>query len=387
MYLILLPEFCLEPMIDLNPAIWAVLLLFALSWCIQIFYYLRFYLPATFRPGKQNEAALPPVSVVICARNEAENLQSFLPGILEQEYPDYEVVVVNDSSEDATDEVLWEMQKKYPRLRFTAVPQNGRFSHGKKMALLIGIKSAKNEVLLLTDADCRAAGPQWIRSMVSAYDPETDLVLGYGGYEQQKGLINNLQRYDTAWIALQYGGFAKAGIPYMGVGRNLSYRKSFFMESKGFARHMHLFSGDDDLLVNEQARKGRVMVNFAPSAHTRSIPVQNGSEWLKQKNRHISTFSLYKPLHKFLLLLEPASRMLYYGLLIYLLIRMTLWPWILIAPALRFILRMITLFRGYRLLQEKRLLLSSVVWDFIYPFLGLGLNIMKIGKPKARTWK
>ncbi len=202
------------------------------------------------------------VSVIICARNEADNLNNFLPSVLEQDYPDFEVIVVNDCSEDHTDDVLGKFLMQYPRLKISTITKDPKFSHNKKFAQFIGIKAAKNEILLFTDADCQPESDKWIGQMASHFNDKTDFVIGYGGYLREKGLLNKYICYESTAIAMQYFGMAIRGVPYMGVGRNLSYRRSVFFANKGFGSHNHIISGDDDLFVNSHANRENTIAEF-----------------------------------------------------------------------------------------------------------------------------
>ena len=174
----------------------------------------------------------------------------FLPSVLEQEYPDYEVIVVNDCSEDNSYDVLGILLEKYPNLKISTINKDPKFTHNKKFAQFIGIKAAKNELLLFTDADCKPVSNRWLEYMTSHFDEKTNFVLGYGGFFSKGGLLNKYIRYDCMFIAMQYLGMALRGVPYMGVGRNLAYRRSVFFRNKGFGSHNHIVSGDDDLMVN-----------------------------------------------------------------------------------------------------------------------------------------
>ena len=363
------------------------LIVFGTGLIIQLFYYWYFYARTAF--GRMVSPAideLPPVSVVICAKNEAENLKKFLPSILEQDYPDFEVVVVNDASTDDTEIVLGEYKAKYPRLRVTFLSEDKKFSHGKKLALTIGIKASKNEFLLFTDADCYAPHKLWIRSMAQNYDDSTELLLGYGGYVSEKKLLNNIIRYDTFFIGMQYLGFARAGIPYMGVGRNLSYRKNIFFRQKGFASHSFLRSGDDDLFVNEVATGKNTRVEYSLSSQTRSIPENSWKSWAKQKNRHITTSRYYRASHKVLLFLEPFSRLLMYGGLIWIIVINYYIYHALIALSVRIISQLFIIKYSMRRLNEKNLLLTSLMYDIFLPFIYLVFRISKIFGRKKNRW-
>lgn len=344
--------------------------LFTLSLIIQLFYYLFFYLRLAWAKVKINENINEPVSVIICAREEAENLEKFLPLVLEQDYPNFEVIVVNDCSEDHTENVLKNFQLKYSNLRYTTIKKDEKFTHGKKLAQTIGIKSANNEKLIFTDADCYPTSNQWIKSIAGSFQSKTEILLAYGGYEKSTGFLNKLIRFDTFFIALQYMTFARAGIPYMGVGRNLSYLKSLFFKNKGFASHARLLSGDDDLFVNETATSKNTDIIFNPESITRSIPKKKFIYWLRQKKRHRTTFTRYKISHKFLLALEPISRLLFYANFITLLAFQFMPVWIITAFSIRLVLQLLTLYFATKRLQEKDLLLYSPIFDLLFIFIG-----------------
>ena len=239
---------------------------------IQILYYIFIYGKLFFYKRKIPRVSKKPVSVIICAKNEEENLKKFLPGILAQDYPEYEVIVVNDCSTDGTALLLAEFKEKYPHLYYTTIEPDRKFMHGKKLAISIGIKAAKSEWLLFTDADCQPVSKSWISRMQENFSDKRQIVLGYGGYFKRKTLLNLIIRYDTAFIAATYFSYALAGIPYMGVGRNLAYRKSLFFEKKGFGSHKKLLSGDDDLFVNKHGRKKNIRIEISRDSHTLSEP-------------------------------------------------------------------------------------------------------------------
>ena len=345
--------------------------IFALCLIVQLFYYLFFYLRLAFHKPKINNTDYFPVSVVICARDEAENLENFLPSVLEQDYPEFEVVVVNDCSEDETEDVLKRLANKYPKLRFTTIKKDEKFVHGKKLALTIGIKSALHEVVLFTDADCYMSGNQWIKEVVQNYSPSTEIVLGYGGYEKRKGFLNKFIRFDTFFIGMQYLAFAKAGLPYMGVGRNMSYKKSLFFKNKGFASHARLDSGDDDLFVNETASKRNTNIVFSSNSVTWSVPKTKLSSWVRQKRRHRTTFKRYRMNHRLLLAFEPLSRVFFYVSFAALL-SLNFFPvYLLIAFLVRLLTQLLVYyFAGIRL-QEKDLFLYSPLFDIVFILTGL----------------
>ncbi len=223
---------------------------------VQLYFSLFVHLKlARIKVEEIPEKASEPISVIICARNEAKNLLQNLPLILEQNYPDFEVVVVNDRSWDGTKEVLDDFAKNYNNLKIVTVGEGAKFIAGKKFAATMGIKAAAHNWLVFTDADCYPASNNWLMDMQPPDDDAKEIVLGYSPYLKKDGLLNALIRFETFFTAVNYLSFALKGMPYMGVGRNMAYKKSLFFENKGFAAHMHIPSGDDDLFVNANANK------------------------------------------------------------------------------------------------------------------------------------
>ncbi len=337
---------------------------------IQVFYYTFFYSRIAFyKPKLRAKTQHHPVSVIICARDEDENLARNLPGVLVQSYPStYEVVAVNDNSLDDSKYILQELKKAFKSLHVVELTQEAVHISGKKYPLSIGIREAKHEVLLLTDADCVPASEYWIEKMQNGYDENISIVLGYGAYHKTKGLLNKLIRFETFHTALQYLSYALAGIPYMGVGRNLSYRKDLFFKHKGFSSINHIPSGDDDLFINKTASKHNTAVVIDPDAVTRSIPKTTWGGWLQQKARHYTTAKFYKAKHKFLLGLYFATQFMYYPLLAASFIFFD-WKYVLSVFSVRLLLQGFVLYKSMKKMGEKDLWPWFVfldMWMFFY---------------------
>jgi biofilm PGA synthesis N-glycosyltransferase PgaC len=367
-----------------------LLTLLILMVLVQTWYWIRYYSRSAFAKAAKTHppAKLPPLSVVICARNEGENLAKFLPGVLEQDYPSYEVVVVNDCSEDNTDDVLGSMMKRYGHLRVSMIQKDPGFTHTKKLAMLIGIKAAKNELLVFTDADCSPASAHWLREVASVINDKTEIIIGYGGYMPEEGLLNRYIRYETMFTGMQYFGMALAGVPYMGVGRNLAYRKSFFFGKGGFGPHNHVMSGDDDLFVNRTANAGNCSLMLSHDSFTLSVAQKSIETWAKQKRRHFTASVYYKKSDKIRLFLEPFSRVAYYGLLTTLLIMLASWPVVAFIAIARLLMRIIILKRAAVTFNEPRLWFMSLFFDIFAPFLTAFLYLTSHIKGKGRvTWK
>jgi glycosyltransferase involved in cell wall biosynthesis len=364
-----------------------VFLGFCVITLIQVFYYLFFFARLAFYKSKpKNISQTHPVSVIICSRDEAANLVKNLPGALIQKYnTTHEVIVINDNSLDESKYILEEYQRTYRQLQLVELKQEARFIPGKKFPLSIGIKTAKHEIVLLTDADCVPASEFWIEKMQEGFTGETEIVLGYGALHKKKGMLNKLTRWETFHTALQYLSYASAGMAYMGVGRNLSYKKSVFFRHKGFSAHNHVPGGDDDLFINKAATKKNTAIVIDKDAFTLSDAPKTWKQWIRQKNRHYTTSKYYKGIHKFLLGAYAFSHFLFYPLFIITLLFAS-WKLALIVFGVRFILQAIVLFNVTNKLSEKDLFpwfLVLDVWMFFY-YLIFSTSLFK--KPKKK-WK
>ncbi len=311
-------------------------LFFLLATAVQLVYWLVIF-RRLYRPPLADPGSVPaPVSVIICARNEASNLKQYLPAFLQQQYPVYEVIVVNDNSSDESLNILLDFQKEYPNLAVLNLdyPHSG----GKKRALVAGIEAARFENLVLSDADCSPASPAWLQLMASPLNSGAQLVLGYGAYKHQPGWLNRWQRFETIYTAIQYFSFAISGIPYMGVGRNLAYRKNLFDRYGKLRGFRHLLSGDDDLFVNRAARPGATAWVLNPDAFTWSVPVRTWRGYYRQKKRHLSVGYHYRREHQWLLAMFSVSHLAHYGLgVLVICMHTSWWPLVLIFFGVRMV--------------------------------------------------
>lgn len=284
---------------------------------IQLYFSLFVHLKlALVKVAPIPETGKKPLSVVICARNEAENLTKYLPVVLEQDYPDFEVVVVNDRSWDGTRDILEAFSKQYKHLKVVTVNEGSKFIAGKKFAVTMGIKASCNEWLVFTDADCMPASSKWLFGLQQPDQDDVEIVLGYSPYIKKRGILNALIRFETFFTAVNYLSYAIKGMPYMGVGRNMAYKKSLFFNNKGFAAHMHIPSGDDDLFVNAHAHNGNTAICIHKDAQVWSEPNTSFGAYLKQKKRHFGAGKLYKPKHKFILSAQIIIQFLFYVTLV-----------------------------------------------------------------------
>ena len=353
---------------------------------IQIFYYVFFFSRLAFyKPKEKQRSQQHPVSVIICARDEDEKLARNLPGVLVQHYETtHEVIVVNDNSVDDSKYILAELHKTFKNLQIIELEQEAKMIAGKKFPLSVGIKEAKHEIVLLTDADCVPASEHWLFKMQNAFTNDVEIVLGYGAYQKLPGFLNKIIRFETFHTALQYLSYALAGVPYMGVGRNLAYRKNLFFQNKGFSSINHIPSGDDDLFINQVATKRNTAVSIDPESFTLSMPKKNWKDWKRQKNRHYSTGKFYKTSHQFLLGIYTGSFFLFYPLLLASLLFFD-WRWALIPVVIRIIIQAIIWKKAMKQLNEEDLFPAFLLWD-LWMFFYYILFASALWKKPKKTW-
>ncbi|MCW2120195.1 glycosyltransferase [Flavobacterium sp. 7A] len=297
-----------------------LLYFFVLIVVVQLVYYLGIFSHFAFAKPQKITPKRIAISVIVCAKNEEDNVVKFIPLLAEQNYPDFEIVLIDDASSDNTLEIFEAFEKEYDNVRLVKVENNEAFWGNKKYALTLGIKSAKKDYLIFTDADCYPTSKDWITAMSSQFTMHKTIVLGYGGYEKiAKSFLNKIIRFETVITAVQFLSWAKAGHPYMGVGRNLAYKKEEFFNVNGFINHIQIRSGDDDLFINEAAKSTNTTIAYSPESFTYSKPKTTYKEWMVQKRRHVSTANHYKTLDKIQLGTFYSSQFLFFALAILLL--------------------------------------------------------------------
>lgn len=364
-----------------------ILIILLIAFAVQIAFYLFLYTGVIFFKKKTPSKVLKPLSVIISARNESENLKKFLPNVLNQTYFDFEVIVVNDRSDDDTSVILHEFKHQFENLKIIEVDSISE-SSGKKDALTLGINSSKNEYLVFTDADCYPISKNWLINIYQSYTDKTEIILGYGAYENERGFLNKIIRFETLVIAMQYFSYAVKGFTYMGVGRNLSYKKSIFIRNNGFESHKDLQSGDDDLFVNETSTKENISVCLDKESKTISVPKRTFNEYINQKRRHFQTAFRYKTKHKLLMGLEVFSRLIFYLTLICLLV---INKWFILVTAL-YIIRLLTQYGIIGLfskkMNEKKISIFIPIFDILIPILNLFAVVgTYFNKDKEIKWK
>lgn len=330
---------------------------------------------------------LPPASIVICAKNEAQNLLQNLKVVLIQQFKQYEVIVVNDGSTDNSIDVLVEYYKRNRNFKIINIDVNEQKPYtGKKYALLKGIEAATFDTIVLTDADCRPATTQWLAKIVGSYMSDTKIVLAHSPYEKQSGFLNKLIRYENFITTLQYFGFAKLGLPYMGVGRNLSYKKDLFESFKGFDKAKNILTGDDDLLVNATATKGNTEICIDKDTFTFTKAETSFTNWLNQKRRHLRSGFRYKFHHIVLLFLFALSNFVFYTLFFVLLAKTILLKAVIGIFIGVLVLKLLSVFKVYKKLGVADLFLLTPVLDFSYVLYLLIIFFLLLLKPQ-NSWK
>lgn len=332
-----------------------------------------------------NQSTNQPITIIICARNEARNLERNLPAILAQRYTNeagkkmYEVIVVNDASTDDTEKVLYGLEQEYDQLwHVTITTDEPRDRPGKKYAMARGLEHASHQLLLMTDADCMPASDTWLAQMAAPLNAGREIVAGYGGYYAHAGLLNAFTRWETLHTFLQYSTYALAGKPYMAVGRNMACTKEVYLKAQQSPIWNELPSGDDDLLMATMANEQNTAIEANPEAFTTSEPKHSWSEWLKQKQRHLSTGKYYKGDIKRLLAVYAISQagmwLAFFALLCF------SWQLPMLLLGLRCLVYWSIWTATARLLKEKKLV-------YLFPLLDIGWMLYNFALSPYIIWK
>jgi cellulose synthase/poly-beta-1,6-N-acetylglucosamine synthase-like glycosyltransferase len=327
-----------------------------------------------------------PVSVIVCAHDEEENLKQLIPLLLQQDHPEFEVIIVDDRSNDGTYDYLLHETKVQSRLKMVHVNRTPPHVNGKKYSLTLGIKAAQYEWILLTDADCRPDSPNWIKTMSACFTDTKKFVIGFSPYQKEGGLLNAFIRFESLLTAIQYVSYSLLGNPYMAVGRNLAYRKSLFLEKKGFNEHINLTGGDDDVFVNQHARGVETVVCIEKEAVVHSIAKRTWGEFFKQKKRHLSVGKLYRFKHRFLLGIFAITWLLTWFLGIPLAIFSPIKYWIIGIFAFRIIFLTITTQISVKHLGQRFEAWLVPVLDFVFSIYYLSTGFVALVSKKVK-WK
>ncbi len=354
---------------------------------VQFLYYVVFFGKFSFAKPQASTPKRVPLSVIVCAKNEEENVKNFIPLLAQQNYPDYEIVLIDDASSDETLEVFEAFEKEYSNVKLVKVENNEAFWGNKKFALTLGIKAAKNEYLLFTDADCYPQSTEWIKEMTAHFTKEKTIVLGYGAYEKIKGsFLNKIIRFETLLTATQYFSWTRLGKPYMGVGRNMAYKREEFFKVRGFMDHMKIRSGDDDLFINQAATANNTSICYSPESVTFSKPKTSFKDWFKQKRRHVATAQHYKSFDKTQLAVFYVTQLLFIILPIVLLAFQFQWIIVLSLIGFRYLFAWLSLGFAAGKLKEKDVMYWYPIIEIFLIFTQLNVMLTNsISKPVQ--WK
>jgi len=369
---------------------WVLSAILLLTFLIQLYYYLAFFrgIPRHAKRVEKNKILLsdqkPPVSVILTARDQEENLARNLPLLLEQDYPEFQVIVVNEASSDETEDVLKRLSHQYPHLYTTFVPAGTQNLSSKKIALTIAIKAAKYDCLLFTEANCAPEGNQWIASMMREFTPDTAIVLGSSAFAELKGLFHRLIAFENLFQSIRFLGMAASQKPYMGIGRNMAYRKDLFFKNKGFATHLNLTTGEDDLFISDVATRFNTRIEVSPGSKMLVSASDVKDYWKEHKINRIYTSSHYKFSARMRTFVELVSRFFFYALFVALLVlSLVEWniPVLIFAGVLllaRYIIQMLVINSCAKVLNEGRFYLTIPWFDIVLPCYTFFLRLDKL---------
>lgn len=366
-----------------------IVICLAVVLAIQIIYYFCVYGKLIFNKkkkqtedtGSQTEA-LPPVSVVIAAKNEEYHLKDKLVFFLEQDYPEFEVIVVNDASTDECEYVLKAFSKLYPCLKVVNIVENVNKFRGRKFPISLGIKSAKYDHIVLAGADCVPSGFEWLKNLARNFSEKKEVVLGFCTYTKQKGLFKFLLQYDNLTTAMNYMGLALSGHPYRGDGRNIAFKKDLFFKVGGFTKHYNLPLGEDDIFIRNVSTASNTTVSLTPESFLSSDAKHTYKEWKRQKIDRLSTYKYYKPSIKFLLSIPNITTLLFYAFVITLLFLSLPFEYVILAIVIKFVLQILIYFKSCKRLGIKRVFIFAPLIELYFLLLNAELRLLSLFRKK-----
>ena len=361
---------------------WAIIGLYFIFFIIQLLYYLYLFRKPyqhVANNGTNNdvidEDELPGISVIITARNEAENLQNNLPFILNQDYPNFQVIVVNNSSTDNTDDVLNRLQHIHPNLYVTFIPKDSKTINAKKLALTLGIKAAKHDILLFTEPDSKPLSEKWVYQYAKTFKKGIDIVLGCCQMEINKSFFKKYIQYDNLFIGIKYISMGLAKRPYMGIGRNMAFKKKLFFENKGFSSVLNIEDGEDDVFINRIATKENTAILASPESMVVSNVVDGLSTWKNIKTKYLTSQKYLNGNTTKLLTFEVFTRYAFYVLFITLCLIGILSSFKLLVFfaillfLVRFLIQMIVLNKNSKIFNAGKFHFSLPILDLVAPAL------------------
>lgn len=362
LFLPLLKPMDLSFQIPGNPLTFWLFVAFTAATFIQLLYFWGFFSGLAFYKPRKRTETFPPVSVVVTANNQYGDLQKNLQELLAQDYPDFEVVVVNDNSDDGSNELLEDLSRKYTSLKVVELKQSLNWFRGRKFPLSLGIKSAKNDLILLTDAGCTPQSKGWIKAMTGSFTPNSEIVLGYSSYNTTSK-INKWLRFAAFYDALLYLSMALKGLPFKGIGKNMGYSRELFYRNKGFSSHYVVSSGDDELFVNRASNRHNVAVEVSEEGLIKQVKKISFSSWLSVEKNRLKIRRFFNIRDRLLIRIFSFSSFAFYGLFVLLILLKA--PLIIVALifSLRFISMMLISAFAQKRLSEKKLLLLSPIFE------------------------
>ena len=333
-----------------------------------------------------NEAEKKPLSLILTIRNEEENLKNNLPKILSLENIDFEMVVVDDFSQDNSYLILGLLKDRYKRLTISALNQETKFS--TKLALNIAIKATNNKWILTVPVSLAEVAAEWLDYISQATNNEKNVVIGYSTVARSKGFYNRLTRIENYFSYLKSTGYILNGIPFVYSVENVAFQKEKYFEIGGFGQKVTEHYANLELVINSFIRKKTTAVLFNKESSIRKTEVVKRADYFDLLKKSIRIESHLSSSKRVILFLIEFGKLLFLPIAAFVIV---LLPelWIILAGLMGFIFTpyLFIIKITQNRLNERKIFIPSLVYDLLMPYYKLFFRWHFNRRSRKNRWK
>ena len=335
---------------------------------IQMYFLLGVYLKLAWHKKENFNPAPHQVTIMLSLRNEEERIREMMTKFTELPFEDYQVMVINEVSEDNTLEILNVLAETNPRIKVTSLSQETRFM--EKQAINIGLKGAQSPWIVQLPPTTGSISQEWLTKLTGLLDKDTDAVIGYTNVERNKGFRNLLCRMERFHQFMLSGSWILAGMPFVFSENNVLFNKSMYFDTLGFRQKLNRNFANLELIFNENFKPNRIKVSTHADLSVREQVEDDRGDHLKLIKKAVQIRKTLNWSKKFTLFLDDFTKIALTGLTISLLIILTeYWITFTFMLVIYYILLLIIVIKLLNRLKERKIFVSSFAYILIKPII------------------